>query len=111
MRRLALRCALSAKARDGELMILESLNPDEPKTREMARILRAVKVDSTALVVTADSRPNVIMSARNLPGITTRLAAVLNVVDILASKALVMEVAAVRKAEQLWGGNPSEEAE
>jgi len=45
----------------------------------------------------------VVKSARNLPGITTRPAAVLNVVDVLASRRLLMEVAAVRRAEELWG--------
>jgi len=111
MRRLALRCALSAKASDGELTVLESLTLDEPKTKEMARILEALNVGSTALVVTSESRTNVAKSARNLPGIKTRPADVLNVVDILSSKALLMEVAAVRRAEQLWGEKSPEEAE
>jgi len=103
MRRLALRCALSAKARDGELTIVEALPLEEPRTREMAGILEALKVDSTALVVTSDVREGVVKSARNLPGVQTRPANLLNVLDVLSSKALVMELAAVRKAEQLWG--------
>ncbi len=109
MRRLALRCALSAKARGGELTILESLSLGEPKTREMARILRALKVDSTALVVTSVSKENVVKSARNLASVETRPADVLNVVDILSRKQLVMEVAAVRRAEELWGEGSHEE--
>lgn len=109
MRRLALRCVLSAKARDGELTILESLSLDEPKTREMVRILAALKVDSTALIVTAEPVDNVVKSARNIRGIQTRPASVLNVLDILSNKALVMEVGAVRKAEALWGEKRSEE--
>ena len=111
MRRLALRCALSAKARDGELAVLESLTLDEPKSKEMAQILRALKVDSTALVVTSEAKSNVVKSARNLPGIETRPADVLNVVDVLSNKALLMEVAAVRRAEQLWGEKSPEEGE
>ena len=111
MRRLALRCALSAKARDGELAVLESLTLNEPKSKEMAQILRALNVDSTALVVTSEAKANVVKSARNLPGIQTRPADVLNVVDVLSSKALLMEVAAVRRAEQLWGEEPPEEGE
>ena len=109
MRRLALRCVLSAKARDGDLTILESLSLDEPKTREMVRILAALKVDSTALIVTAEPVDNVVKSARNIRGIQTRPASVLNVLDIVSSKALVMEVGAVRKAEALWGEKRSEE--
>jgi len=111
MRRLALRCALSAKARDGEMTVLDSLTLDEPKSKEMAQILKALKVDSTALVVTSEAKANVVKSASNLPGIKTRPADVLNVVDILSSKTLLMEVAAVRRAEQLWGEKSPEEGE
>jgi len=108
MRRLALRCVLSAKARDGELMILEALKLDEIKTKEMVRILTALKVDSSALVVTSEPEANVVKSARNLAGIKTLPVNLLNVVDILSSKMLLMEVAAARKAEQLWGEKPPE---
>jgi len=111
MRRLALRCALSAKVRDGELAVLESLTFEEPKSSQMERILDALKVDSTALVVTSEAKENVVKSARNLPGIETRPADLLNVVDVLSSKVLLMEVAAVRRAEQLWGEKSSEEGE
>lgn len=109
MRRLALRCALSAKARDGELAVLESLAFDEPKSKEMARILGTLKIDSTALVVTSEPKANVVKSARNLPGVATQTADLLNVVDILSRHTLLMEVAAVRRAEQLWGEKSSEE--
>lgn len=109
MRRLALRCVLSAKLRDEELKILKSLKLEAPKTKEMVQILAALKVDSSALVVTAEAEDNVIKSARNLAGIKTLPANLLNVVDILSHKVLLMEVAAVRRAEQLWGERLSEE--
>ena len=103
MRQLALRCVLSAKAGDGELVVLEQLKLDEPKTKQMAQILAALGVDSSALIVTDEPEYNVIKSARNLAKIKTMPANLLNVVDILSYKMLLMEVAAVRKAEQLWG--------
>ena len=103
MRQLALRCALSAKAVDGELMVLEQLKLDEPKTKEMVRVLVALGVDSSALIATAEPEGSVVKSARNLPGIKTIPANLLNVVDILSYKMLLMTEAAVRKAEQLWG--------
>ena len=103
MRQLALRCVLSAKAGDGELVVLEQLKLDEPKTKEMVRILAALGVDSSALIVTSEAEDNVVKSARKLPGIKTMPAGLLNVVDILSYKRLLMTVAAVRKAEQLWG--------
>jgi len=103
MRQLALRCVLSAKAGDGELMVLEQLKLDEPRTKEMARILATLGVDSSALITTSEPQENVVKSARNLPGVKTIPASLLNVVDILSYKMLLMTEAAVRKVEQLWG--------
>jgi len=105
MRQLALRCVLSVKARDEELMVLEQLELKEPKTKEMVRILAALGVDSSALIVTDEPEDNLVKSARNLAGIKTIPASVLNVVDLLSYKVLLMTEAAVRKAEQLWGGS------
>jgi large subunit ribosomal protein L4 len=108
MRRLALRCVLSAKAKDGELKVLEKLGFDQPKTREMEEVLAALGVDSSALIVTSEPEENVVKSARNLTGIKTLPANILNVVDILSYKMLLMTEAAVRKTEQLWGPQKSE---
>jgi len=105
MRRLALRCALSAKAKDKELTVLEKLGLDHPKTREMEAILAALGVDSSALIVTGEPEENVVKSSRNLAGVKTLPANILNVVDILAYKRLLMTEAAVRTAEELWGGS------
>jgi large subunit ribosomal protein L4 len=108
MRRLALRCALSAKVRDEELTVLEKLELDQPKTREMAAILAALGVDSSALIVTGEPEENVVKSARNLAEIKTLPANILNVVDILSYKRLLITEAAVRRAEELWGPQKSE---
>jgi large subunit ribosomal protein L4 len=105
MRRLALRCALSAKARDKELTILDKLELGQPKTKEMVTILAALGVDSPALIVTGKPEENVVKSARNLAGVKTMPANILNVVDILTYKRLLMTEAAVRRAEELWGGS------
>jgi len=105
MRRLALRCVLSAKARDGELKVVEQLKLDQPETKEMAGILAALGVDSSALIITSEPEENVVKSARNLAGIKTLPANILNVVDILSYKMLLMTEAAVRQTEQLWGGS------
>ena len=109
MRRLALRCVLSAKLEDGELKILESLKLDEIKTQKVAAILDAMKVEDTTLVVTESGDVNLVKSARNLPGVKTLPANLLNVVDIISHRTLLMEVDAVRKAEQLWGESSSGE--
>jgi len=103
MRQLALRCVLSAKAGDGELMVLEQLKLEEPKTKEMAQVLAILGVDSPALIVTAETEESIVKSARNLTGIKTLPANLLNVVDILSHKRLLMTVAALRLTERLWG--------
>ncbi len=109
MRRLALRCVLSAKARDKELVVLEQLKLEQPKTKEMVRILAALGVDSSAMIAISEPEENVVKSARNLVGIKTMPARLLNVVDMLSHKMLIMTVATVRKVEELWGERPSED--
>ena len=111
MRRLALKGALSAKVRDKELMVLEKLDFEAPKTKKMAQILTALGVESSALVVTHEPEGAMIKSTRNLPGIKTTPANLLNVLDILSHKMLLMTVAAVRKAEQLWGEKAAPEVD
>lgn len=103
MRRLALRCILSAKAGEGELMVLKELGFEKPRTKDMVQVLQALGVASSALIVTSEPEENVIKSARNLGGIKTMPATLLNVVDLLSHRKLLMTVAAVRKAEGLWG--------
>jgi large subunit ribosomal protein L4 len=71
--------------------------------------LTTLGADSSALVVTAEPENNLIKSARNLKGIKTMPANLLNILDILSHKMLIMTVAAVRKAEQLWEEQTSQE--
>jgi large subunit ribosomal protein L4 len=103
MRRLALRCVLSAKAGDGELKVLEAWNFEEPKTKRLAEALAALGVDSSALIVTLEPEANVIKSARNLSRIKTMPVNVLNILDILSHKMLLITETAIRQAEKLWG--------
>jgi large subunit ribosomal protein L4 len=109
MRRLALRCVLSAKVAEGELKVLEEWDFDEPKTKKMIEVLRALGVDSSALIVTPEPNENVIKSARNLKNIKTLPANVMSVNEILSFKILLMTEAAVRMAERLWGNGSTQE--
>jgi large subunit ribosomal protein L4 len=109
MRQLALRCLLSSKAGDGGLKVLDKLSFESPKTKDMVKVLDALKLESTALIVTAVAEANVVKSARNIPGVKTLPASILNVVDLLSHDALVMTEDAVHKAEQLWGEGLSQE--
>jgi len=103
MRRLALKCMLSAKVSDGELKVIDSLEFTEPSTKNILSILEAFDIKSSALVVTAEPRVNVIKSARNIQKVKTLPANLLNVVDLLSHKDLLMTVDAARLVESIWG--------
>lgn len=103
MRRLALRTVLSSKVSENELIVLDAFQLEQPKTKEMAGILSALGVESTALIATTEPNENLLRSVRNIPGVATTPANLLNVVDIMSHKNLLMTVDAVRRAEELWG--------
>lgn len=103
MRRLALKCVLSAKAKDKEMMVLDELKLDEPKTKEIVKMLAALGVESSAIIATGEPMENVVKSASNLPGVATVPAQLLNVVDITSHKLLLMTEDAVRQVEKIWG--------
>lgn len=111
MRHLALRCILSAKVAGEEMIVIDEFALEEPKTKEMARIMANLGVDSSALIVTAEPDPNVYKSARNLERTKTLPASMLNVVDLLSHRRLMITVAAVKVVEEMWvprqrGGTP-----
>ena len=84
-------------------MVLEQLKLDQPKTKDMAQILTALEVASSTLIATSEPEENVVKSARNLAGIKTIPTSLLNIVDLLSHKRLLITEAAVRQAERLWG--------
>jgi len=102
MRQSAIRCMLSAKARDNELKIIEEFQFAEPKTKEMAKVLEVLGVNATVLVVGGNINENVVKSARNLPGVKTTPVNLINVIDLLNHKELLMTEASVRQAEAIW---------
>jgi large subunit ribosomal protein L4 len=99
MRRLALRCLLSAKASSGEILVVDQLKLDQPKTAEMARILRALGVTSSALVVAQKPEANLVRSAQNLQGTRTLPADLLNVGDLLSYQFVLIDVDGLRVVE------------
>jgi large subunit ribosomal protein L4 len=103
MRRLALKCVLSAKVSDGELLVVDSFGLERPRTKQMVDTLRALGVQSSALLVSAEPDVNFIKSARNIEGSKTLPAGMLNVVDLLSYRILLMSVDAVRRVEEIWG--------
>ncbi len=109
MRQLALRCLISSKVTEGGLKVVEQLAFEAPKTKKMVEALDALKISSKTLIVTGVAEANVVKSARNIPGIKTLPAHILNVVDLLTYDTLVMTEDAVRKTEQIWGEGLSQE--
>jgi large subunit ribosomal protein L4 len=103
MRQLALKCVLSAKAKDNEIMVLDKLKLNEPKTKEIIKLLTTLGVESSAIITTIEPMGNVVKSARNLPSVVTVPAQLLNVVDITSHKLLLMTEDAVRQVEEIWG--------
>jgi large subunit ribosomal protein L4 len=101
VRRLAIKSALSSKVVAEEILVLESLSFDAPKTKEFTNVLKGLSVDSKALVVTAGLDENVALSARNIPGITVVSAEGINVLDVLNHDKLIMTKAAVEKVEEV----------
>jgi large subunit ribosomal protein L4 len=108
MRRLALRCVLSAKAGDGEMKIIEAWGFEEPRTKRMAEVLAALDAGPSVLIVTPEPEANVIKSARNLQRIKTTPVNVLNMLDIMNHKVMLITEEAVRRAEKLWGNGKAQ---
>ncbi|MDI3481386.1 MAG: large subunit ribosomal protein [Tepidanaerobacteraceae bacterium] len=104
LKRYALKSALSSKYVDNELIILDSLKMDSPKTKIMVEILKNIKADKKSLIVLPDKDENVEKSARNLPGIKTTQVNTLNVYDILNHENLIITKEAVEKMEEVYAG-------
>ena len=104
VRRLALKSALSSRVRDGKLVVLDRLELDAPRTKEMVRILDNLKIKDGALVVTGERNENVARSARNLPGVMSTEASVLNAYDVLRHGTVVMTQDAVARVEEVLAG-------
>jgi large subunit ribosomal protein L4 len=100
--RLAIKSALSSKVVNNEIIVLEELNLEQPKTKEMTKILANVKAGKKALVVMDEKNVNVIKAARNIPNVQTALVNTLNVYDILNFDSFIITKDAVRKVEEVF---------
>ncbi|AKX95319.1 50S ribosomal protein L4 [Neomoorella thermoacetica] len=101
VRRLALRSALASKVRDGNIIVLDELKMEKPRTKDMAHILKNLNAENKALVVTATREPNVELSARNLPGVRFLTSDGINVYDLLAHDKLVITKDAVARVQEV----------
>lgn len=101
VRRLALKSALSSKVGEQKLVVLESLELAQIKTKEMKKVLDALKIEN-ALVVLEGENQNVVLSARNIPGVKTMRADMINCYDVLNHDAFIVTKDAVAKIEEVF---------
>ncbi len=100
MRRLALKSALSVKASEQHVVVLDDLQMEAPKTKEMLAMLGRLAVEGTALILLPEERWTVQQSAHNLPEVKILRTASLNVADLLGHDYLIMPMAAVEAIHQ-----------
>ena len=101
-RRLALKSVLSAKAAEQNIVVIDSIKMEAPKTKEFAAFLSAVGAEGKALVVTAEACENVVKSGRNIPGCEVTFANLINVYDVVNATKLVVDQAALQKIEEVF---------
>ena len=102
VKRLALKSALSAKAAENEIIVIDGLKVEEIKTKAFQSFLTKVGVEKKALVVTENVDEKVIKSARNIAGVTTTIATILSPYMILTNGKLVVDKAALAKIEEVY---------
>ena len=101
-RRLALKSVLSAKAAEANILVIDEIKMDAPKTKEFAAFLNAIGAQGKALVVTAEACENVVKSGRNIPGCEVTFANLINVYDVVNATWLVADKAAIQKIEEVF---------
>ena len=102
VKRLAMKSALSAKAQEGNVVVIDAIKMAAPKTKEFAAFLNAVGCTTKTLVVTAEADQNVVKSGRNIAGCEVTFANLLNVYDVLHADKLVVDQASLAKIVEVF---------
>ena len=102
LKKVAMVSALSAKCADNEIIVVDNIALDEIKTKKIAEMLKNLKVESKALIVTNEKNDNVVKSAKNIEGVATTFMGSLNVYDILKYDIMVVTKDAVSKIEEVY---------
>ena len=104
MRRIAMLSVLSDKLRNGSLVIVDELNLENGKTKEMAAVLSSIGIEGSCLVVDDNSNEKVIKGSRNIPRVKTLPAGLINTLDLINKKRVLLTIPAVRRIEEIWSG-------
>ena len=102
LRRLAMKSALSSKVAENQIVVVDELKFEEPKTKDMIKFLQAVNADKKALIITAEKDENVVKSAANIPGVRTALATTMNVYEIVNHTSFIVTKEAVELIEEVY---------
>ena len=102
LRRLALKSALSLKAAESAIIVVDGIEMEAIKTKEFKGFLDAIGVTGKALIVTPEVNENVVLSARNIPGVKTTFATLLNTYDIMNASTFVVDKAALPAIEEVY---------
>ncbi len=102
VRRLAMKSALTTKVNDSELVVVDKIQLEEAKTKNVAAMLKALGADKKALIVTADNEPMVVRASNNISGVKTTFVGSLNVVDILNCDKMIVSQDAVKRVEEVY---------
>ena len=102
IKRLALKSALSSKVQDQEIIVVDSLVLDKPKTKDMIKVLSYLKAGKKTLVVIPERDETIILAARNIPGVKTAYVNTINVYDILNCDSFLITKDAVNKVEEVY---------
>lgn len=102
VKRLALKSVLTDKLQNNEMIVVDHLSFDAPKTKEMKKVLANLKADKKALIVMAEKDSNVIRSANNIPNVATALVNTINVYDILKYNSFIITKEAVKRVEEVY---------
>ncbi len=102
IRRLAMKSVLTSKVEEKEIIVLDAIKFEAPKTKDMIQFLKNVKADKKTLIVMAEKDDNLIRSAANIPGVKTSLVTTMNVYEILKYNSFIVTKAAVEKIEEVY---------
>ena len=102
VRRLALKSALSAKAAEGAIYVIDNLHMDEIKTKAFQSFLAKLGVEGKALVITENVDEVIVKSSRNIPGVTSTTATIISPYTVLNNRALIVDQAALKKIEEVF---------
>ncbi len=102
VKRLAIKSVLSSKVIENEIIVLDSLTFEAPKTKEMIKVLENVKAAKKAIIVLDEKDENVIKSAANIPGVKTTLVSTMNTYEVLNATSFIVTQAAVKKIEEVY---------